>query len=208
MSHSFVYSHIFIYRTVMNLLYTGGYRARFRQITPLIGSDVRSVCDLCFGDIVIAEWCRSHGVRWAGIDLNPHFCACVRRRGFDVVEGDLLAVDLPRADLFVMAGSLYHFHERLSEVFDVVLARTPRFVISEPVRNLSSHGGAFGRLARRSANPGNRPAPFRYDERTLIDAIREQQGRHDFAFRVVSSDRDMLIAIERRPPAAPVSHVC
>jgi hypothetical protein len=197
MEPSLVYSHIYVYRAVMNLLYKGRYRARFEDITRLLEKDARSVCDLCFGDTVIAEWCRSRGIEWTGVDLNPHFCSRARRRGFSVLEGDLLTLDLPTADVFVMAGSLYHFHDRLSQLFDSVLHRTGRFIISEPVRNLSAQAGVLGWWARRSANPGDRPAAFRYDERTLVDAIHHQQERHGFAFETISSDRDMLLEIER-----------
>src|SRR6186997_1587632 len=110
MEPSLVYSHIYVYRAVMNLLYKGRYRARFEDITGLLENGTRSVCDLCFGDTVIAEWCRSRGIEWTGVDLNPHFCSRARRKGFRVLEGDLLTLDLPAADVFVMAGSLYHFH--------------------------------------------------------------------------------------------------
>jgi SAM-dependent methyltransferase len=199
---SLVYSHILVYRSVMNLLYKGGYRARFEPITRLIGRDVHSVCDLCFGDTVIAEWCRARGIEWTGIDLNPYFCSRARRMGFGVLEGDLLALDLPYADVFVMAGSLYHFHDWLSDVFEAVLQRTGRFIVSEPVHNLSSQPGLLGWWARRSANPGNGPASFRYDETSLVDAIRGEQQRHGFTFNTISTARDMLLEIERRPAKA------
>jgi hypothetical protein len=204
---SLVYSHIYVYRAVMNLLYKGRYRDRFDHVTAAVGDDVRSVCDLCFGDTIIAEWCRSRGIRWTGVDLNRHFCARARKMGFDVIHGDVLALDLPDADAFVMAGSLYHFHDQLPRLFDVVLQRTRRFIVSEPVHNLSSQPGALGWWARRSANPGDRPATFRYDQRTLVRALREQQDRFDFAFRIVSSDRDLLLEI-KRPPAKTAPAVC
>src|SRR6185369_996859 len=58
MSRSIVYSHIYLYRIAMNLLYSGKYYRRFTDIVDSMGSGVSSVCDLCFGDTVIAEWCR------------------------------------------------------------------------------------------------------------------------------------------------------
>lgn len=198
---SLIYSHIHLYRSAMNLLYLGGYRRRFQEVIDQFG-DVGSVCDLCFGDTVIADWCSAHGVRWTGVDLNPHFCARARKRGHQVVEGDLLSVPLPQADVFVMAGSLYHFHDKLPALFDAVWQRTDRWILSEPVRNLSSGGGIVSRWAKRSANPGDRDATFRYTERTLLDALREQERRHDLSCRVVSVDRDMLVVMERAGAAA------
>jgi hypothetical protein len=64
------------------------------------------------------------------------------------------------------------------------------------VRNLSSEPGVIGWWARRSANPGGGHATFRYDERSLLDALQRQQGRHRFALRIVSVGRDMLVAID------------
>ncbi len=193
MARSIVYSNIHLYRLAMNALYSGGYRERFSRVCDVLGDDVASVCDLCFGDTVIADWCREHGVRWVGFDINRDFCERARGLGFDVGEGDILEVNLPRADVYVMAGSLYHFHRRLPEIFDRVFDRTRRFVLSEPVRNLSSRGGLLGWLGRRSANPGNGDASFRFDEDSLLRAVREQGRRKGFETRVVSTDRDMII---------------
>lgn len=197
MQQSLIYSQIYLYRLAMNLLYKGQYCRRIRKIVELIEPSVRSVCDLCFGDTFIAEWCRARGISWIGIDLNHPFCERARKRGFETIEGDLLALELPNADVFVMAGSLYHFHDRLSVLFDKILGHTDRFILSEPIRNLSSQGGVLGWLAKRSANPGSGHAEFRYCEQSLLDALRQQQNRKGFSYRVVSIDRDILIEINR-----------
>ncbi len=197
MSTSVVYSNIHVYRLVMNALYGGKYRQRFRDVIDVLGTDTRSVCDLCFGDTVVADWCRDHGIAWTGVDLNPTFCATARRRGHQVVHGGLFAVDLPAADVFVMSGSLYHFHHQLPELFDRIWAKTSRLVLSEPVRNLSSQPGLVGWWARRSANAGAGHAEFRFTERTLLEAIRREQERHALDYRVVSVGRDALVELRR-----------
>jgi hypothetical protein len=198
MSPSLIYSNIHLYRLAMNVLYAGGYMKRFEDVIAQIG-EARSVCDLCFGDTLVAEWCRTHSVAWTGIDLNSTFCARARRAGFNVVEGNLLALDLPDADVFVMAGSLYHFHDHLAELLEMVWRHTSRLVVSEPIRNLSSSGGVIGWGARRSANPGDGHARFRYDERTLRRALAEVQGRQNFTVRTISVDRDILLVLQRTP---------
>ena len=197
MTTSFIYSHIRLYRSAMNLLYVGKYRQRFDDVVNVIGTDTTSVCELCFGDTLIADWCRANGIRWTGVDLNPHFCTNARKHGHRVIQGDLFSVDLPSADVFVMVGSLHHFHSRLSQVFDLVWGRTTRFMLSEPVRNLSSDPGVLGWWARRSANPGDGHQPFRYREHTLLDALRAQQARSGLTFEIVSVRRDMLIVLDR-----------
>lgn len=124
MTTSLIYSDIRLYRVAMNLLYGGKYRRRFDAVVNLIDPDATSVCELCFGDTIIADWCRANGIRWTGVDLNPHFCANARKRGHRVIAGDLFSANLPSADVFLMVGSLYHFHGRLSQLFDKIWCRT------------------------------------------------------------------------------------
>jgi hypothetical protein len=200
---SLVYSHILVYRLAMNVLYAGRYRRRFQDLVNLLDG-ASSVCDLCFGDTVVARWCAAHDVRWTGVDLNPHFCARARRLGYAVIEGDVLSAHLPPADVYLMAGSLYHFHDQLPALFDAIWQKTPRWILSEPVRNLSSARGLLGWWAGRSANPGDGHPTFRYTGTSLLDALREHQRRRGFTVRVVSSARDMVVVMERAASGPPV----
>lgn len=197
MKTSLVYRNIHVYRLVMNALYRGGYRRRFRRVAAQLGDEVRSVCELCFGDTLIAEHCRSRGIRWTGLDINHAFCERARRLGYDVREGDLMTLDFPPSDVYLMVGSLYHFHRDLGGLLERILAHSGRFVLSEPIRNLSGRGGVIGSWARRSADPGTGDAVFRYDEQTLLGALREQQGRLGFKLEVVSTDRDIIVEMRR-----------
>ncbi len=194
---SFVYSHITWYRLAMNVLYGGGYRARFRRVAAQIPAGSRSVCELCFGDTWIARWCRDRDIVWTGFDLNRHFVDRASRLGFDARLGDIMASALPAADVYVMAGSLYHFHESLPGLLERILARTSRFVLSEPVRNLSSRPGLVGWLARRAANPGSGPAEFRYTATSLPEALTRCRAELGYRIAVVSQDRDLLAVLTR-----------
>ncbi len=200
-SRSLVYSNIRVYRLVMNLLYKGRYERRFESIFDLLGDDTTSVCELCFGDTRVAERCKGRNVEWTGVDLNPSFCEHARNQGFHVLEGDVFELDLPRADVYVMAGSLYHFHDRLSALADRVFERTRRWVVSEPVRNLSQSGGLLGKLARRSANPGTGDSPFRYDAVSLGAVLGRQAQRLGLDLYVRSGrravDRDAVVELIR-----------
>ncbi len=197
MKTSLIYSHIYFYRLLMNILYGGKYHRRFLNITELIGHGVNSVCDICFGDTHIAKWCCDRDIQWTGIDLNHHFCKQAQSQGFNAIEGDIFALELPEADVYIMAGSLYHFHDKLSSLFDRILRRTNCIIISEPIRNMSSMGGVFGWWAKYSANPGSGNARFRYNQQTLLAELVEQQESKGFDYRVVSINRDILIEINR-----------
>lgn len=196
MGRSLVYSNIAAYRLVMNLLYGFGYRRRFTPILDNIGTDVKAICELCFGDTLIAAWCHERNIDWTGIDLNAHFCSRARKQGFNAIEGSIMSMELPPADLYIIAGSLYHFHEQLEQFFDRVSGKTDRLIISEPVCNLSSSNGIIGRVARKLANPGTGPAAFRFNEDSLIDEINAEQQRRHCTFRVISKGRDLVAEIK------------
>lgn len=190
-----LYMDIRLYRAVMTVLYRGGYRDRFRSVLELLDG-AATVCELCFGDTILAEACRDRGIRWTGVDINPGFCARAGERGFPVVEGDVLEVELPAAEAYVMAGSLYHFHDRLGELLDRVFEHTSRFVLSEPVRNLSSTSGPLGWTARRLSDPGDGGGRFRYDEEGLRGALEEECGVRGLSWRVEDVGRDLLAVLE------------
>src|SRR5262249_14215697 len=116
-------------------------------------------------------------------------------QGFDARRADLLTADLPPADVYLMAGSLYHFHLSLPILFDRIFERTDRLVLSEPVRNLSDQPGPIGWMARRAANPGDGHAQFRFGRQSLTAALDQERARIGFEWRVVSEDRDLLVEV-------------
>ena len=71
---SIVYSHIFIYRMLMNVIYTGSYKKRFDAIMKCIATyKPGTVLELCFGDTIIANYCKQKNINWFGIDINETF---------------------------------------------------------------------------------------------------------------------------------------
>jgi hypothetical protein len=179
----------------MNLLYGFGYRRRFMPIVDNIGPDVNSVIELCFGDILIAEWCSQRNIDWTGIDVNRHFCEHARKQGLNAIEGDIMSMELPQADLYIIAGSLYHFHSQIELFFDRVSEKTSRLILSEPVHNLSSSNSIIGRLAQKLANPGTGPAAFRFNEESLLDLLEAEKRRRQCTYRVISKGRDLVAEV-------------
>ena len=196
MSGSFIYRHVWCYRLVMNVLYRGRYRARFEAVTALLREQDRSVLELCFGDGALAARCRASGRSWIGLDVSGPFVAKARAQGFDARQADLSRVtELPRCDVCVMMGSLYHFHRRLPELFTCVKAASSRFLLSEPVRNWT-HGNRVQRyLARKATRAGRAEETFRFDEASLTAALEELSRSIGFGYRVVGVARDMVVEV-------------
>jgi len=197
--YSFVYRNLFAYRLVLHILFLGRYKQRFKKITALIDSQKEMrVIELCFGDIYIAQWCKEQGLDYIGLDINPHFVSVAKKQGYRVELANLRElVALPAGDVAIMMGSLYHFHDILGELVEKVMESSPRFIISEPIKNWASRDDIFGRIARNSANAGQGEEPFRFDERSLLSAIDAvSRGRYQVSHCI--SGKEAIVDIRRK----------
>ncbi len=201
-----IYKHISIYRIIMNILYTGGYRARFDFIKKFIHShQISSVLELCFGDIDIATYCRKSDVKWIGYDINRHFVKLASTQGFDAHCGDISAADFifPKSDLCIMAGSLYHFApSELEPLFTKIFQSADQFLISEPVMNLSDRPGLIGYLAKRSANVGKGYEAFRYDEAKLTMNLKMISSNLNLNYEKLGTfKKDLVVLVSKKKSA-------
>lgn len=195
MKQSLVYKNIYLYRSILNVIYLGLYRSRFKKITYLLkGTD--SVVDLCFGDIYIAKYCKKHNINWIGYDLNPSFVDYAIKKGYNACCKDILSIDsFPKCSVCIIQGSLYHFNSNLNELFTLIFNSTNRIIISEPIRNLSSEDGLIGQIAKKSANVGKGNEVFRFTKETFIQMLEEYRYRNDFEYTVVYQGRDIVVDI-------------
>lgn len=157
----------------MNFLYLGRYNKRFQNIIKFIElNNTQKIVELAFGDVQIAKWAKSNNIKWTGFDINKSFVSYARCKGYEAFEKDIQAVsDIPESDLTIISGSLYHFHEFLEELINMIMSNTKILIISEPIQNISSKKNIFGKIARRSANISSEREEFRYNENTLIEAL-------------------------------------
>lgn len=196
---SFVYRNIFIYRAIMNLLYLGNYKKRFEPVVEEIRSlpTGSRVLELCFGDILLADFCRKAGIQWTGLDINTDFVTSARKKGYSAHEADLTKLkELPTAELCVMMGSLYHFHGCAEALLGKMLKTSKAIVLSEPVANFSSRGGLIGLLARRGANAGKGNEVFRYNRETLMRLLHDNS--HILRYRITSvqdQGKDLIVKL-------------
>ena len=195
--NSLIYRNIFLYRLVMKLLYKGEYYKRFETVCKLI--EGKKVTELCFGDLVVAKYCRQQNIEWTGIDVSKHFVRIAKRKGFKASVGDIHTLaEFPKADVCVMCGSLYHFVIDIDALFLKLLACAPRIIISEPIHNLSERNDWIGALARKAANVKGEKQGFRYTEETLLSALNIVSKKFNFSFKVIEKQKkDIVVLIER-----------
>ncbi|HXC04312.1 MAG TPA: class I SAM-dependent methyltransferase [Bacteroidia bacterium] len=196
---SFMYRHIYLYRLVMSMLYTGSYQARLKPVLDILGVlKPASVLELCFGDIYIAAYCRARGITWTGIDINTRFVNFARNRGYEATTGDVLKIGFPETEVCIITGSLYHFQQTgLQPFLEKVFRHTDKLIVSEPVINLSSDTGVTGTLARKFSRTRLAEESFRYTRKSLTEALDQLAGPLHFRYRILSEfKKDMIILVE------------
>lgn len=198
-SKSLVYKNIYWYRTLLNVLYFGKYYSKFKDIINLFDKKTKSVVELCFGDILIADYCKKNDIKWIGYDTNESFIEYATSKSFNVVNADIMQFsDFPKADLCLISAALYHFHDNLEFLFNKMLSCSPIIIISEPVKNICSYNRITRYLAGKCSNAGYRDENFRFNEKLLIQNIENLKNIFNFKYEVVSVKREILIKIYRK----------
>jgi hypothetical protein len=196
---SLIYRNIWIYRLVMNLLYLGRYRWRFKDITNLLEQKDNNIVELCFGDIFIAEYCKKSARHWVGYDINDAFVNYALKRGHNAVSTDILSLEsLPDADVLIFAGSLYHFNENMHKIWQLMTSCASKIILSEPVKNITSIKNFVGKIGARASTVRNGAEAFRFDRRSLIEMLDRFKEPYNFTYEIVSEKKDILIIINER----------
>jgi hypothetical protein len=196
---SLIYRNIWIYRLVMNLLYLGRYRRRFKDITNLLEQKDNNIVELCFGDIIIAEYCKESARHWVGYDINDVFVNFALKHGHNAVSTDILSLEsLPDADVLIFAGSLYHFNENMHKIWQLMTSCASKIILSEPVKNITSIKNFVGKIGARASTVRNGAEAFRFDRRSLIEMLDRFKETYNFTYEIVSEKKDILIIINER----------
>ncbi len=184
----------------MNILYCGKYRIRINDVINTLTSNDKSVLDLCFGDILLATYCKKHTIIWTGYDINDQFVRYAFRHGFNAKQINLLKQEhFEKADVCLMSGSLYHFHHDLETILKKMLDASPKLIISEPIQNISSSSGIIGYLAQYMTNAGKGKETFRFNEKSFVTMLEHYKCIIGFEYRIVSVKKDILVEIKRNP---------
>jgi hypothetical protein len=196
---SLIYRNIWIYRLVMNLLYLGRYRRRFKDITNLLEQKDNNIVELCFGDIIVAEYCKESARHWVGYDINDVFVNYALKHGHNAVSTDILSLEsLPDADVLIFAGSLYHFNENMHKIWQLMTSCASKIILSEPVKNITSIKNFVGKIGARASTVRNGAEAFRFDRRSLIEMLDRFKETYNFTYEIVSEKKDILIIINER----------
>lgn len=194
-----IYRNIWIYRLVMNMLYHGRYRQRFKDITNQIEEKDHTVVELCFGDILIASYCRETDRSWIGYDINEVFVDYALKFGHNAVCTDILSLEnLPRADVLIFAGSLYHFNGNMHKIWELMTSCSKKIILSEPVRNITSLKNGIGKIGARASTVKNGAESFRFDRNSLTEMLNRFQEPYHFSYQIISEKKDILITIHER----------
>lgn len=197
---SIIYKNITIYRTVMQLLYKGKYMERFDPIKKiLIERKPKELIELCFGDTVIAEFCKKNKIDWRGVDLNENFVERARKKGFDAVRMDIdIQSEIPKSDAKLMMGSLYHFQKDAIPFLLNVLSSSQLFILNEPVKNLSQKK-ITANLAGKLSDAGKGAENFRFTKEHLLKLAEEICEISPFSFYIAQEGKkDLTLVFERR----------
>jgi hypothetical protein len=183
----------------MNLLYLGRYRRRFKDITNLLEQKDNNIVELCFGDIIVAEYCKESARHWVGYDINGVFVNYALKHGHNAVSTDILSLEsLPDADVLIFAGSLYHFNENMHKIWQLMTSCASKIILSEPVKNITSIKNFVGKIGARASTVRNGAEAFRFDRRSLIEMLDRIKETYNFTYEIVSEKKDILIIINER----------
>ncbi len=183
----------------MNVLYLGRYRQRFKDIINEFGPKDHNIIELCFGDIHIAAYCKKSARHWVGYDINDEFVNHALKHGYNAVRADILSMEsLPKADVLIFAGSLYHFNENMHKIWQLMTSCATKIILSEPIKNITSIKNIIGTIGARASTVRNGAEAFRFDRDSLIEMLDYFKEIHNFTYEIVSEKKDMLITINER----------
>ncbi len=179
----------------MQVLYKGQYNKRYSKIFPLLKAN--KITELCFGDTVIADYCKQNNILWTGYDTNAPFVKNAKKNNFNAFEADILKIEkFETADICLIIGSFYHFHQSLEILVAKMFDAAPVVIISEPIKNLTQSKGIIGKLAKGSSDINGVAQNFRFNEATLIQKLHELSLKLNFKTEVIEKfNKDMIIRL-------------
>ena len=189
-----VYWHPWLYRRVMTRLYGQiGYEERYRVVAKEVPPDC-DVVDLCAGDGRLRHYLPG-SVRYTAVDMNEGFLRDLQRQGVATVAANLRQT-IPPGACVVMMAALYHFMpNHIALVRRAIEAASDRFILTEPVENVTSAGGSLrARIGAWASDPGDGSGGQRLCAADLEQLLRDVPGG-----RIAHRAREWVMVWDKRP---------
>lgn len=197
---SFIYKNISLYRVVMQLLYAGRYNDRFSPVKKVLKEKkCASLLELCFGDVVLASFCKDNQIEWLGMDRNQQFVTNACDKGFNAICTKItLSTEFPEMDGALIMGSLYHFKKDSKELILKLMTTSRIVMVNEPIVNFSQKK-ISSRVAGFLSDSGDGPENFRFTKETIVNLAEEVCKIAPFSFYISElGKKDITIVFEKR----------
>jgi len=181
----------------MQFLYGFRYFKRYKYAISNINGE--SVLELCFGDIVIADFCFRNKIKWTGYDINQRFVNRAIKKGHNAMFCDLRTFKkITKADNCIIVGSLYHFIDIINSFMQLIFNSADRVIISEPIKNISSGNKRINRFAALLSNAGNGHETFRFSEHGLIKTLEYYSEKYNFTIsKKEFYKKDIIVILDK-----------
>ncbi|GEM_PF-483178 len=198
-SRSIIYRHVWLYRAVMVCLYGRVYWQRFHQLANYIPNNA-SLVELCAGpgDFYLTAL-QNKNITYRGFDFSSDFVKYGFARGVNLEQADILNMNWPLADYYVMNSSLCHFHPNAEKIIQKMLSMAQQGVlIMEPIKNMMHSKNRFlAGLARKFTNDGKSSHLFRFDENSLKELTDKYFSSQLVETKLTKNKRERILVLKQ-----------
>jgi len=151
-------------------------------------SENESVLELCAGYGEFKNYLKSND--YAGIELNKNFVDYGKKKGYKLIQGNILDIEFPKSDVIVMFSSFYHFIDCSDSLIKKMKESSKKIIICEGYKCLtSSKSNILSKigilLTKSTADTANK----RWSEEELKNFF------HKFDFKNIYSENNFVFGI-------------
>src|SRR3989338_828973 len=163
-----IYRSPLLYRLAIFFLYRGDYSERYEILDRFI-KERSSVVELCCGPgDFYRGFLKKKNVNYLGVDNSADFIKRCKKKGINVIWGEVSQFNFIKSDYYIIISSLYQFHPDIRELINKMLQYAKCVLISEPIKNISnSKYKIISKIAAYLTNKKNYENNFHFTEKSL-----------------------------------------